>query len=494
MFDYVTDSKDLVVEKKLDRNLPFETARPQSIGVIEWTKLVLSVVAVTTFVFIYSDKCSLSFTLTSWLLSISAVLFFFCEKPGDTLSAAKIASILYSASFGLAPIWISHFATYSNPFFGYAVSSLMESASILTLTGYLCFLTGYYIIKVIFPAKNPTHNEMTAPNAPKNLPLLTFITGTAGLIAYVMVLMHSGGLSRLLSYSEGRADIFTGVYGGWFWGAHFLFVAYGLFAVQVTQRHPTYSFIGAVILAAMFFPFQGRDLVVAPLFCWLIFYHLLKAPMKLRYIVVGFMSIVLVSSILGAFRASATKSNANSFISTYSQGMEEHLTKVVTANIEQLDTVMASVRYIDLEKKPIGPMVLFSWLEPIDRAFLGDIIPSIHSGVFIDLLLVPEHFGWNTAASPSLPGEFFLGMGWFGLCIGLLAYGGIFGTFDRWVAPAKNNLMLLSAYPFTVFITTKMIVDGTAHTFRVIIVLIPVILFSYLTSNKSKTIYPQERP
>lgn len=493
MFYFVTDQHDQkCTDQTQNADSRLKLMQPAR-NRVDWIRFIISLALMSFFFVFYGDQCSLSFTFISWLLTLASLTFYFFEKPGDSLCASKIASILYAASFAVAPVWISHHAAYSNPYFGNDIDSLMEKSAAVTLTGYCFFICGYYIFKALFRHKGFETTETENVHHTAWLRSVGLLATIIGIFCYVKVMLNSGGLFRLLSYSEGRADIFSGVYGGWFWGAHYLFLAYGIFTVIQIKRHPLLMLLGAILLAAMFFPFQGRDLVVAPLFCWLVFYHTLHSPLKAKQLVIGLAAIVLLSSVLGAYRSNSSRANTNDFLSTYVASMEEHLIKVITANIEQLDIVMTSVRYIDLTKKPIGPMVLFSWFEPFDRALLGDIVPSIHSGIFIDLLLVPEHYSWNTAASPSLPGELFIGMSWLGLCLGLATYGAVFSLFDRWKALATRNLLLFSAYPFVVFICTKMIVDGTAHFFRLIIILAPVFFISLATSKKREPKFIQER-
>ena len=223
-------------------------------------------------------------------------------------------------------------------------------------------------------------------------------------------------------------------------------------------------------------PLQGRDIVVAPIFCWLLMYHTLYKPLQIRHVVIGAVTIVVLSALLGAFRSGTVRDDTGSFIEKFSERAGLHISKVVSQNIEQLDTAMAAVRYVEKNNKTIGPMVLFSWAEPLDRAVLGDVIPSIYSGVFIDLLLTPEHKGWNTAASPSLPGELYIGLGWIGIFFGMAGFGVVFGFLMRWQDARYRNPVLFAAYPFVVYMISKMIIDGTTHAFRPMIVFIAVLV------------------
>jgi len=445
-------------------------------------KLISALVILSAFVIYYGYSSPHIFSFSSWLLCVLVTLFYFCESPADTLTASKIASLLYAASFGIAPVWIAHFGAYGHPYFGYALPDLMEHTALLVLLGYVCFLLGFYLWKAI--AGNQEKRLMVHIKSTRNsLATTLLIFGFAGLFSYLVVLSSAGGVSKLMAYSEGRADIFAGVYGGWFWGSHFLFVAYGAACVLWIGRFPITMLVAGLLLSVMFFPFQGRDLVVAPLFCWLIFFHSLRSSLKIKHILFGVVAILVVSSVLGAYRSAQTRASAEQFMDSYQNEMELHLVKVITANVEQFDAVMTAARYVELKGNTVGPMVLFDWVEPLDRAFLGDAIPSINSGIFIDLLVNPEHYGWNTAASPSLPGELFLGMGWIGVGFGMFIYGILFCILDKWKSRFQLNPLLFAAYPFVVFIVSKMIVDGTQHGFRVFIVLLPILLVGLFFRN-----------
>lgn len=408
------------------------------------------------------------------LMLVLTLIFF--NRKGETITAKNVALLLYAAGFALGPVWLASLKTYHHiHYFGSdpMVEHLLESASLVVMVGVVFLILGYLLPMQLAA---PIRTTAFAISDPQKSYAMTCALGLGaiGLVSYIGLVMQSGGLAGLLGYSGGRADMFQGIYGAWFWGVHFLFAAYGLLSIVLMRQHPWLCLLLALLLAMAFVPFQGRDIVVAPLFCWLLLYSGIRKPLPWRIVGGGALTIVLVSALLGAFRSGDVRNNVGSFFDTFSARAETHMTKVVSDNIEQLDAVMAAVKYIESGNKPIGPMALLSWAEPLDRALLGDVIPSIYSGIFIDRLLIPEHKGWNTAASPSLPGELFLGLGWSGIVIGMFAYGIVLALLMRWHDGRHHNPILYAAYPFVVFIMAKMLVDGTTHLFRALVVLFPV--------------------
>ncbi len=444
---------------------------------VPWLNVLVAVIVVSVYCLIYAAERSPLFVLSCWLLMVLSVCFVMIEHPLNSLAPAKVASLLYTVSFAAAPMWLADQGAYRHRYYGNDVESLLGVTAMMTLVGYVFFLIGYFSY-INFRARIHSQPISLSIKLRRYMRLCLFVASVVGALFYIMLVIQSGGVGRLLGYSGGRADIFGNIYGGWFWGAHILFVAYGLLAILAMQKHPWLCLVAALVLAAAFVPLQGRDLVVAPIFCWLIFYNLMCNKLSWKTIGIGVFSIVLIASLLGAYRGGVIRDDAGSFFSSFFEQTGAYLTKTVSANIEQLDTAMTAVRYVEKEGHTIGPMVLLSWAEPLDRALLGNNIPSIYSGVFIDLLLFPQHKGWNTAASPSLPGELFLAMGWFGVAAGMLFYGFVFGQLTRWCAKMHRSPVLFAAYPFVLYMLSKMIVDGTTHLFRVIIVLFILYIFA----------------
>jgi oligosaccharide repeat unit polymerase len=443
-----------------------------------WLTLIAAVVASVAFLVIYAVPDAVLFMSCSFGLALACVTFVVLHRPGETLLPAKVASLLYAASFCYAPVWLYDKGAFRVPYYGLDPRPLMGATSFVTLVGYLLFLVGYFLVLRLLrrPAGSGADTTPDAAARQRRFALIFAVPVTLlGAFCYVKLVAGSGGLTHLLSYSGGRADILSGTYGGWFWGAHVLFVAYGLVAVAIMGRHPWLCLALALALAAAFVPLQGRDIVVGPVFCWLLFYHTLRKPLPWRTVALGAVAIVLIAAMLAAFRSGGNRlamHDGGGFISTFSANAGKHLTGVVSANIDQLDTAMIAVQYVELNDQTIGAAALMSWLAPISRQFFGGSIPFIYTGVFMDLLVVPQHRGWNTALSPSLPGELYISLGWPGVGIGLTLFGVLFALFTVWSDRRALRPLLFAAYPFVVYMSAKMIVDGTTHAFRPMIVFI----------------------
>jgi hypothetical protein len=138
---------------------------------------------------------------------------------------------------------------------------------------------------------------------------------------------------------------------------------------------------------------------------------------------------------------------------------------------------------VEKEGAGVGPEVLFTWLEPVDRHVFGETIYSVDAGVFLDLLVYPEHRGWVTALSPSLPGELYVGLGLLGTMGGLMVYGWAVGWASRWQEAKQRAPVLFAAYPFVTYMLAKMIVDGTLQLFRPVVVSSVIIVFWLVGPN-----------
>jgi oligosaccharide repeat unit polymerase len=458
---------------------PVRGARPvrgAAVSRVSWVTLAVAVTATAVFFVVYAVPDATLFMSCSFLLALACMTFVVLHRPGETLVAAKVASLLYAASFCYAPLWLYEMGAFRIPYYGLDPRPLMGVTSFITLVGYLSFLTGYFLMLRLLPRPLPAADGRQHDSDARQrrfallyaLPVALF-----GAICYVKLVAGSGGFAHLLTYTGGRADILSGTYGGWFWGAHVLFVAHGLVAVATIARHPWLCLALALALAAAFVPLQGRDIVVGPVFCWLLFYHTLRKPLPWRTVAVGALACVLIAALLAAFRTGGNRvvmNDGSGFVSAFSANAGKHLTGVLSANIDQLNTAMIAVRYVELHGETIGPAALMSWFAPISRQFFGGTIPFIYTGVFMDLLVNPQHRGWNTALSPSLPGELYISRGWPGIGVGLPLYGALFALFTVWSERRALRPLLFAAYPFVVYMSAKMIVDGTTHAFRPMIV------------------------
>jgi hypothetical protein len=101
------------------------------------------------------------------------------------------------------------------------------------------------------------------------------------------------------------------------------------------------------------------------------------------------------------------------------------------------------------------------------------------------ILAHPEHEWSQTALSPSLIGELYLNFSVAGLIVGMFAYGMFMRFLYNKVLTIPSNPSILMLYPYTLWITAKMIVDGSAHLFRPMMVMLPTILIYLYLSARS---------
>jgi hypothetical protein len=398
------------------------------------------------------------------------------HRPLDLLSPLKVVTLLYAISFSVVPLLLADEGIYSFSYLGLGGTAAREVAAGAALLGYLGLLMGY--AAVTRGRQPPADHGYTHPEVRGSQRSMMIWVGwvllVAGAVSYLVLVRGVGGISFILAYTGGRADIFQGVYGGWFWGILFMIAGYSLVASAIMPRRPLLCLVGALGLSALYFPLQGRDLVIAPLFCWVYLFHLYVRPLRWREVLVWALAIVVVSSVLGAFRRMSDvelRQDIGSVVGEFSSNAMEHVTAVLSKNIEQLDSIMVAARYLEQGGDHLGMGALFAWIEPIDRLLFRNSIDTIESGVVMDYLVMPEHRGWRTALSPSLVGELLISTGWIGVLIGMVAYGMGVGGLTRWAAPARRSPVLLAAYPFITYMTVKMLLDGTIQSFRSVVVM-----------------------
>lgn len=450
----------------------------------DYSLLSLAVFVILYFFFVYfnSDNSPLEFMIASALSTgITAILVVFYEKH-DLLSPVKIASMLHSLCFSILPVWLFQLGNYEHRYFGDSPDLIMNATATVVLVGHLAMLLAYFI----FFRRSSINKQYSLSEKQINLARYgAVIFACLGAIFYGLIMIKSGGPGALLSYSGGRADMLGGIYGGFFWGLHLLLLAQGLFCVAYMTTRPILCFVVSCSLALLYFPLQGRDLIIAPFFCWMIFYNSMYKIISWRILALSALVLLSTTAITGAFRSGGNRiatQNSAEFFSLFIKQYEHYISRVASENIEQFDSAMIAVRYVEKENRGIGPMVLTSWAEPLDRQIFGNSIPSIYSGIFMDRLITPEHKGWNTAISPSFIGELYIGLKYPGVIVGAFFYGMLFAFLGRWKNRWKANPLIFSAYPFVLYMIAKMTIDGSTHLFRPLIVLVSAWTFSVVCS------------
>ncbi|QOJ32011.1 MAG: oligosaccharide repeat unit polymerase [Gammaproteobacteria bacterium] len=410
------------------------------------------------------------------ILGLVASSFVLLERSADPLHPVAVAVLLYAVSMAVAPLWLGSFYGSERPAYGAANDEALTWAAVLALVGMLALLAGYSLVRLGSGRSNRSglaHWDLSGKTRTFMLGAAV-VLGALGVVCYLTLVMKGGGTSYFLQYNLGRADIFRGIYGGWFWGAMLMFAALGLFGVCMIHNHPWWCLTIALMMSGAFFLFQGRDLVIAPLFCWLTLFHYGRRRFRWQAILAGGVLLIVVSAFVGTYRMTAnTKVRADwgQMTEYFYENLDLQIVRVVAQNIEQLDSVAIAVRYVRHGGELLGPLALLNWIEPIDRQLFGDSIPTIETGRFMDLLVYPEHVGWNTALSPSLIGELYIALGLGGVLIGMFVYGAVLAMMQRWVDNRFHAPVLFAAYPFVSYMIFKMVVDGTGQLFRLVLIL-----------------------
>ena len=162
--------------------------------------------------------------------------------------------------------------------------------------------------------------------------IAALIVGGIGAMCYAVLITRAGGLGHFLRFTGGRAEIFRGVFGGWFWGMHLMIPGYCLLAIPLIRKHPWICLAGALAMALAFFPLQGRDLLVAPIFCWLILFHYSNRRLTWQALTTGVVLIVIASAFLAAFRSTTrveARENTGEFVSGFLADLDRQMLLVV---------------------------------------------------------------------------------------------------------------------------------------------------------------------
>lgn len=459
-----------------------------------WAAFAVVVLATLALTLAYESYAQGTFLACSFLLACCCAAFAIFHQPADTMNPAKVFTLLYAASFAYAPIWLLDKRVIKTTYFGNEIADTMDRTAVICLVGYVFFLTGYFLFLIL--ARKPKISNVITPKEKATALNLSLLTGFAATAFYLALLGKVGGVSALLAYSGGRADLLNDVYGGLFWGIHLFFASYGFLLISKMRSQPWPCLLVGLIISGIFVPFHGRDLIIAPIFCWMLAYHALHKKVSWKAVMIGASLIISLSGLVAAFRTGGNllaMKDPMAFFTEFSERFTLYFSGVVEENVEQFDSAMIAVRYVAKEQVVLGPFVLTSWMEPLDRALFGGVIPSIYSGIFLDLLVMPEHKGWHTAVSPSIVGELWLALGWLGISLGMMILGYGFGLMARWAANYAENPIFFAAYPFVVYMLTKLVVDGSTHLFRAFLILSVTYFLSLLVTRKKVSVMTKKR-
>ena len=419
----------------------------------------------------------------------SAITFFVVINPWqkDICEPIKWVSALYGVSFGIGPLVLAPDGAYNFEYLGAAREELLSYGAMHAFLGFLCLLGGYFAS--LRRVDQCQFQELSW--AEKNVLTRTgFGLLFVGVFLYIVLIHLAGGFVHFFYYTGGRADIFQGVFGGFYHGAFFMVAGLCALGTAHAKKRPLLIVLLGLLIGAAFGVFQGRDELLGPLCCAVVLIHYCYKRLSLKVVAGVALMLFISASLLGAYRGVEKKAmykNAGGFIESFVEGISSHLKTTLSKNLEQMDALLIAERYVQVEGKTLNGATLVDWLAPVNRYLLGNAIKSIHPGVLLDYAAISEH-RWNkssTALSPSLIGELYLNFAVTGVIIGLFFYGLVL----RWIyvrfIEGRHGQFLRCLYPFALWVLSKAVVDGTVHFFRLFVVSAPLAMICWYLVMRS---------
>lgn len=296
-----------------------------------------------------------------------------------------------------------------------------------------------------------------------------------GFASYLILVRAGGGFGQYLSYTGGRADIFRGAYGGYFWVSFFLISGLSVIGAAIVARRPWTVFALGIAIGALLALFQGRAAAISPVFVSiaLIYYGYKRLPT--RTLAITAVVLFFFSSLLGAYRVTENKSMAGSntagFIANIYDNALDNFRGTLAVDIERLDMFLVCYKYVSKEGKALGGKNMLGWLSPVDRALFGGSLELEHAGPFINSLVNPHQRFNRTGSLPSLIGELYLNFGLWGLLLGQLLYGVLLKQISAITRQHPIKPLNLSVYPYINFIVTYVVLTGTVQLFYLVVVM-----------------------
>lgn len=414
------------------------------------------------------------------ITSILSFYIVFNPLRHDLLEAIKFPVFLYGVSFGFSPIFLFDDGIYRISYLGNNWISTLEHGAILSMAGLFFLIFGYSIGGLITFKKHINRKKVITKQGLVKLKRFGYILLTVGFISYIGLLFKSGGISHFLSYKGGRADIFQNTFGGFYWGAFLLISGLCAIGVAIAKNHPYRVMILSLIIGLLFALFQGREQFIAPVFCGFVILHYGHKRFSAKKIGIYAIALLFLASIYGVYRGANKEmvySNPHEFISTYFEKSDQYLKTTLSNNLEQLDSLLISIRYIEKTNAPLSGRSLMIWFSPLNRLFFNDYFELIHAGSFMDKLVNTQHRFSRTALSPSLSGELYLNFEDAGVLIGLLFYGALLRIMYAPLEYSNKPGVILALYPYALWNVGKMIIDGVGLLFKLITVITPLLVF-----------------
>lgn len=437
----------------------------------------------------------------SILVSISMLSLVVVFNPWrkDLFEPLKAAVGLYGLSFGLGPLLLGPSGNYEIWYYGVAASKdFFTTGAILCAQGVLALLAGYMAVSPRY--WNPPEIVRTfAGQDSINRKMLWggMGIGFVGFASYVVLVTRSGGIQHFLTYSDARSEIFSGVYGGFYWGTYFMISGLSLVGATIVRRHPFMTLLLGVVVGALFALLQGRADAIIPILVCVVLVNYGYKRIRFRTLVVASCALLLCASMMGAYRSAdreVARDDIRSVTDEFFENAYEHFTETFATDIERLDIVLVAYRYVkqggDLKKGE----TLLGWLSPVARQFFGATEDEFQTaGPLLFQVLNPQVRDVRAGAQPSLLGELYLNFALPGVLIGLFVYGILLKMVGKLVNKHALNDFDLALYPYVLVMAAMLVISGTHVVFRIVVAVAGVVIIGLFTQRARAGQKPKRR-
>jgi hypothetical protein len=229
----------------------------------------------------------------------------------------------------------------------------------------------------------------------------------------------------------------------------------------------------------MFSIFQGRELALAPMFCSLVMINYKYKKFKIKSIFILGAFLVVLAAFLLSYRLSDKRQfhrDTSSFVVSFVSNISKNIKRTILFDIEQLDALLISLKYTENSHSYLNGITLVSWVAPFNRHLFDNSIEIIDAGVFLTNKAFPGQFAMG-GMIPSLTGELNLNFGIYGSAICMILYGMVLRLIYTLVGNNRQSLIIISLYPYSLWIIGKMVVDGFHLLFYLVTVAFPIVTF-----------------
>lgn len=243
-----------------------------------------------------------------------------------------------------------------------------------------------------------------------------------------------------------------------------------------------------IFVAAIFFTFAVRGLIVGLIFSMLVCSNYLKRPVSLRTLAVVFVAILLFIGFAGMYRASA--GSGSSFFEVAENVRSLPLSDYAGVLVDRLDALPHFMEILDDFPSGgadfnYGSTFLGFILQPVPRSIMPD-KPYLSGDVFTQAFH-PGDVDW-ISYDPSLYGELFMSFHWGGIVLGFLLLGLICRIFQEYIALNSRSAGTIAFYSLVFGFPSGILATGFASglTISFFFTLVFVLAYCSLLSHRLK--------